>query len=181
MTQKKFHYIIVNMLINFKKPGVLMSNSQTGRRVATSFISTDRMHRKVVDSFIKTLGLHRSQHMLLMHLNRCGKAFSQKELAEHLRISPTAIAVKIKKLETEGFIKREKLSADGRINKVIITEKGMEIVKKSEIIFSQVDCQMIKDIPQDELEAFISCVSKMRLNLESLLGEDKGGQKNEMD
>lgn len=149
----------------FKK----VDKSTLGREVVGSFIGTNRLHKRTVDNAIKELGLHRSQHILLMHLNRCGESFSQKALAEHLQISKTAIAVKIKKLESDGFIERKKQSEDGRFNKVSITEKGMDIVKRTERIFKSIDSRMIEGISTDEIDAFISVTKKMRANLEKVL------------
>lgn len=146
-------------------------DKELGRHVVSNFISTDRLHRKTVDSAIKQLGLHRSQHILLMHLNKYGDALSQKKLAEHLGVSPTAVAVKIKKLESDGFIERKKVGSDSRINHVKITEKGMEIVKKTECIFKSIDNAMINGITPKEIDAFICCTKKMRDNLENFIKE----------
>lgn len=151
-----------------------MDKKELGRRVVGGFIGVNRLHKKAVDNSIKSLGLHRSQHILLMHLNRCGESFSQKELAEHLQISPTAIAVKIKKLESDGFIEREKQSADGRFNKVSITDKGMDIVKRTEYIFGGIDSKMIEGLSLEEIDNFISITEKLRANLDNLLKEGDG-------
>lgn len=148
-----------------------MDKKQLGRKVVGSFIGVNRLHKRVVDNSIKSLGLHRSQHILLMHLNRHQESFSQKELAEHLQISPTAIAVKIKKLESDGFIERQKQSADGRFNKVSITEKGMDIVKRTECIFGGIDSKMIEGLTDTEIDNFISVAEKLRANLEKISEE----------
>ncbi len=148
-----------------------MGKTEIARQVVGSFIGTNRLHKRVVDASIKSLGLHRSKHMLLMHLNRVGESFSQKDLAEHLQISPTAIAVKIKKLETDGFIERQKQHGDGRFNKVSITDKGMDIVNKTESIFQNIDSQMIEGISDKEIADFISITKKMQLNLQKFLKE----------
>lgn len=150
-----------------------MDKKELGRKVVGGFIGVNRLHKRAVDNSIKSLGLHRSQHILLMHLNRCGESFSQKELAEHLQISPTAIAVKIKKLESDGFIERHKQSGDGRFNKVSITDKGMDIVKRTECIFGGIDSKMIEGISEEEIDNFISVTEKLRKNLQKQLKEDE--------
>lgn len=153
-----------------------MNKKELGRKVVGGFIGVNRLHKRAVDNSIKSLGLHRSQHILLMHLNRCGESFSQKELAEHLQISPTAIAVKIKKLESDGFIEREKQSGDSRFNKVSITDKGMDIVKRTECIFGGIDSKMIEGLSPDEIDNFIIITEKLRANLENLLKDGESAK-----
>ena len=104
------------------------------------------------------------------------ESFSQKELAEHLQISPTAIAVKIKKLESDGFIEREKQSGDSRFNKVSITDKGMDIVKRTECIFGGIDSKMIEGLSPDEIDNFIIITEKLRANLENLLKDGESAK-----
>lgn len=138
-----------------------------------SFISTHRMHRRTVDKAVMSAGieLHRSQHMLLVHLHRRGESFSQKELAEHLGISPAALAVKIKKLESDGLIIRKRDQEDCRVNAVGITKKGEELLDKTHKLFVGIDKRMISGIPEDELDVFMKCLEKMQKNLQDIYSE----------
>lgn len=135
-----------------------------------SFITTDRMHRRTVDKSVTVAGieLHRSQHMLLVHLQIRGGSFSQRELAEHLNISPAALAVKIKKLESDGFIDRKKMEKDCRTNAVSITEKGKKILDKTHRLFEEIDKRMISGIDKQELNIFVKCLGKMQENLQEI-------------
>ena len=135
-----------------------------------SFMCTNRMHRRVADKTVSAAGidLHRSQHMLLVHLRHCEDGYSQKELAEHLNISPAALAVKIKKLESDGFITRAKNPDDSRTNAVSITPKGKAILDKTYKLFSGIDARMIEGIPEEQLQNFVQCLNKMYSNLEKL-------------
>lgn len=60
-------------------------------RAVDMMIRTDRMHKSMIDSRVKEIGIHRTQHRILMHLARCDKLPSQKELAERLDITPAAV------------------------------------------------------------------------------------------
>ena len=139
------------------------------------FIYTHRMHRRTVDKAVVSAGieLHRSQHMLLMHLHRSGESFSQKELAEHLGISPAALAVKIKRLENDGLIVRKKTENDSRANAVSITEKGKEILDKTHKLFLGIDKRMISGIDDSELKVFERCLGKMQKNLQEIYDNPK--------
>ena len=162
--------------------GIKMISNDNARCLVHKFIDTDRAHHRIVDKFTDFSGLHRSQHILLMHLSRCEVMPSQKELAEHLRISPTAVAVKIKKLETDGFIKRNQNSKDCRTNFVSITEKGREIVEKTQKIFKFIDLKMVEGLSEEEINILMRSFDKMQENLKNLEEYGiRGGKNYEMD
>ncbi len=140
-------------------------------------ILTDRLHRSVVEDFLGETGIHRSQHMILMHLSGKGKYPSQKELAQHLKISPAAIAVSLKKLEEGGFIKRDSDKNDCRLNSIIITEKGMDIIEKSNRLFEECDYAMFKDFSEEEYDFFEACLEKISKGLEGYKSEICGKAK----
>ena len=65
-------------------------------------IKTNHMHKSLIDSRVKSLGVHRTQHRILMHLAKQDRLPSQKELAEHLDITPAAVTGALKKIEKDG-------------------------------------------------------------------------------
>lgn len=132
------------------------------------FICTDRMHKSCVDRAISELGIHRNQHIILMHLARREDLPSQKELAEHLRVSPAAVAVALQKLEADGYIDRSNDEKDGRFKKIVITQKGKDTVEKSREIFRRIDTAMCEKLTEEELYVMTGCLEKMREGLRSL-------------
>ncbi len=138
------------------------------------FICTDRMHKSCVDRAISELGIHRNQHIILMHLARQGDLPSQKELAEHLRVSPAAVAVALQTLESDGYISRIPDEKDSRYKKIIITDKGKETVEQSRRIFYEIDSAMCGKLTEEELSNMKIYLEKMRDGLKSLgEGEEK--------
>ena len=129
------------------------------------FMCTDRLHKKLAEKRLEEIRLHRSQHMMLMHLHRFGKAVSQKELAESLSITPAAAAVSVKKLIDGGYIERKTSDKDARYNDVTITEKGSAVVVRSREIFDSIDRDMVSGMTEDELLVFINTLKKMKENL----------------
>ena len=99
-----------------------------------------------------------------MHLAIREKLPSQKELANHLNITPAAVTGAIKKLEKEGYIERT-LGHDNRYNELRITEKGREIVKQTHQLFSEVDSSMFEGFSDDELDMYIACLEKLQANI----------------
>ncbi len=136
------------------------------------FICTDRMHKSYVDRAISKLGIHRNQHIILMHLAKRADLPSQKELAEHLRVSPAAVAVALQKLEEEGYISRRHGEKDSRFKKIVITDKGKETVEKSCEIFRKIDSAMCQGLSDKELADMRVCLEKMRDGLKRF-GEEE--------
>ena len=132
-------------------------------------IRTDHMHRMLIDSRVREIGIHRTQHRILMHLARHDKLPSQKELAEHLDVTPAAVTGALKKIESDGYIEK-KLGQDNRYYEIQITEKGRELVKLTRKLFSEVDSSMFEGFSEDELNAYISCLKKLQGNMKKQIG-----------
>ncbi len=141
-----------------------MAESELIMRAAETMIRTEHMHRTMIESRAKEIGLHRTQHRILMHLARHGRLPSQKELAEHLRITPAAVTIALKKIERDGYVERT-LGQDNRYNELCITEKGREVVKKTRRLFSEADAAMLSGFSESELLTYIAFLEKMQENI----------------
>lgn len=135
-----------------------------------AFISTDIMHRRVIEQWATDAGMHRSQHRMLMYLTKCGNTPTQKDIAKNFDISPAAVAVTLKKLESDGYIERGKCAerSDSRYNEIKITELGRVAAMQSRKYFQHVDSEAFKDFSDDELAAFVSLLERMQNNLKNI-------------
>lgn len=127
-------------------------------------IKTDHMHKALIDSRVRKLGIHRTQHRILMHLAGFEKLPSQKELAEHLDVTPAAVTCALKKIEKDGYVERS-LGHDNRYNELSITEKGRALVAKTKQLFSEADVSMFDGFTDAELDIYISCLEKLQVNI----------------
>ncbi len=140
-----------------------MQNTKLAEAV-DMMLRTDRMHKCLIDAKVRDIGIHRTQHRILMHLARHGKLPSQKELAEHLDITPAAVTGALKKIEQDGYIERT-LGKDTRFNEIKITEKGREIVEKTKNLFSETDRSLFRGFTPEELDSYIGFLEKMQNNM----------------
>ena len=138
------------------------------RLAVDMMIKTDRMHKCAIDSQVKEFGIHRTQLRILMHLAREERIPSQKELAEHLDITPAAVTGAVKQIEKNGYIKRT-LGQDNRFYEITITQKGREVVRKTREMFSMIDRSMFDDFTDDEIEVYIECLQKLQSNIKKQL------------
>ena len=127
-------------------------------------IKTDHMHRCMIDSRVGLLGIHRTQHRILMHLAKSDKLPSQKELADHLNITPAAVTGLLKKMEADGYVEKT-LGRDNRFNELQITDKGRELVKRTRTVFCEADTSMFEGFTDEELDIYISCLEKLQANI----------------
>lgn len=143
-------------------------------------IRTDRMHKCLLDSRRRDIGIHHTQHRILMRLARCGNLPSQKELAEHLDITPAAVTGALKKLERDGYVLRN-MGKDNRFMELKITQKGKALVELTKKKFSEVDTSMFVGFSDEELSSYIKCLGKLQENLRALYdaahsGEERKGE-----
>ena len=92
------------------------------------FRQADQSMKRVISKKVAGTGVYRSQHRMLMILGKHPDC-SQSAIAEKLEISPAAVAVSLKKLEKAGYISRQCDEADNRMNHVVVTPKGKEVIK----------------------------------------------------
>lgn len=143
------------------------------RVAAWRFRRADFAFKRLIERRVKDTGVYRSQHRLLMHLSRQPNC-SQTALAAHLEVSPSAIAVSIKKLEKGGYICRETDESDNRVHQVTITRKGEQVIQKSITMFQEVETQMFKDFSDEEMEQMDNFLERIYQNLGA---PGKGGDK----
>ena len=128
-------------------------------------IRAGRLHRHKIEEKVGGFGFHRSSHMALMYLAKSERPPSQREIAEHLSITPAATTGILKRLEQDGYIERC-TAKDNRYNEIRITDRGREIVSMSREAFSEVDREMLSGFSDDELTELISMLSRICKNLE---------------
>ena len=140
------------------------------QRAVHAFITANILHRRTIEGWANDAGMHRSQHRMLMYLTKCESIPSQKDLAKHFDISPAAVAVTLKKLESDGYIERGKCSerSDSRFNEIRITDRGRDAALQSRKYFQHVDCEALKDFSEEELALFTSFLERMSQNLKSI-------------
>lgn len=135
------------------------------KKLAEISRQTDRAHRKLFEKHaVEAFGIHRSQHMMLMFISR-NDNLSQRQIAEHFNISPAAVAVTMKKLESSGLVIRNASEGDNRRNDICISEKGMQIIDGTRHILGAIDRLMFKDFSNEEIELLFNLSQRMYDNL----------------
>ena len=146
-----------------------MQNAKISEAV-DMMLRTTRMHKALIESRVKAIGIHRTQHKILMILARSDKLPSQKELADHLGITPAAVTGALKKIERDGYVERN-IGQDNRFNELKITEKGRELVELTKRRFNEADRSIFDGFTTEELSSYISFHEKLQKNIQVALGD----------
>lgn len=150
-----------------------------GNGVMRKLLKVSRLHKAAFEKHVELTGVHQSQHRLLMHLSNKAFVPSQKWLAEHLEISPAAVAVSLKKLEKAGYIERDTADGDSRTKEIRLSEAGTEVVTQSKDYFHSFDEHTFSALTDEELEVFASCLEKIVMTLKSSTAEASEGKDKE--
>ena len=135
-------------------------------------IQINRAHKKIVDASVcSKIGIHRTQHIILMHLAGRGITPSQKEIADHLGITPAAVTGALQKLESDGYIARS-IGNDNRYNEITITDMGRSVVRETKLLFSDIDAGMLSGFSESELSDFIDSLKKIQNNINNIGGKE---------
>lgn len=135
-------------------------------QIVNLFRRSDQVIRSSIECRVKDTGLHRSQHRLLMILGRHPDC-SQTMLAGKLEVSPAAVAVALKKLEKSGYIERQSVESDNRMNHVVVTAKGMEAIRLSCVYFQEVESALLDGFSKEDLEVLEGFLKKIIQNGEN--------------
>lgn len=128
-------------------------------------------HRSAVQAELSAEGLQEIGHPMLLTILHSSHAstdqcscHAQRDLAEHLHISPAAVTSSLKSLERGGYIHREP-GEDARRNQVLLTEKGQQAVAVCKQAFQTVAQRMLTDFSPEEEEQLLRFCQRMLDNL----------------
>ena len=138
--------------------------SELEKETVHKIIHLMHKHRRMMEIELESTGVFQSQHRLLMEISKNPQR-SQKELAEKMKVSTAAVAVSLKKLEKGGYIIRETDAEDTRLNQVVITKKGEDVVRKSMEIFKKTDARLFEGFSKEEIIELAEILDRLTENL----------------
>lgn len=128
------------------------------------FCHVVRFHHIRMQKMLDKVGLYPGQPpMLFVLYHKDGQ--NQKELAKKLHIKPATATVMLGRMEKSGLIERKQDPEDQRVSRVYITDKGIEICKKSEEIMMQLDTEMFSNFSEEEKIILRRLFIQMKENL----------------
>ncbi len=95
----------------------------------------------------------------------------QKTIEADFSMGKSTVTSVVKLMEQKGYIKREAVPGDARLKKIVLTEEGKQMSRLCKCTLDQIDANMLKGIPTEEIEIFFAVADKIHKNLEQGMDE----------
>lgn len=120
--------------------------------------ATKRISSLISENVLKELSLEQYSMLRIIYFQGPLRA---AELSEQLNVNKSAITSKVDKLETKGFIKRERDQNDRRNIYITATEEGKKVCEEVEIKIEKFVSHYLEELDPDDLEEFINLYEKI--------------------
>ncbi len=143
-----------------------MEEKKCDRKFLPSMMTNEvsKLFRDIINRDVEKLGVQNSYRQLLFHLSR-KDGVSQLELARATHLKAPTVSVTLKNMEADGLVERKGDINDLRIIHVYLTDKGRQTDDKIREIHHMLDSRMTEGISQEELDALVATLTKMRDNI----------------
>ncbi len=121
--------------------------------------------RRKIDTFTSKEEFSGSQGKVLHFLLAQTDDVFQKDIEEEYGLRPSTATELLKKMEKNGLIYRQPTSYDGRLKKIIVSEKGLKYKEQVICDLSGLEDQLTKGISPKDLDVFFNVLEKMLENL----------------
>ena len=129
--------------------------------------------RRLSEKTLKPLRITFPQFGALLRLSFQDNV-TQKELSEIMDTDTTTIMVICDSLEKKGLLKRMKDPSDRRVNRLVLTKKGKDVVSKAYPLMTQRYDFFVKSISEDELDTITPVFEKLHLAIKSQYEKELG-------
>lgn len=121
---------------------------------------------KLNKSFVETAT--GSNAWILLYLS-CHDNVFQRDLEKEFCITRSTASKVVILMEKKGFIRRESVLGDARLKKLLLTEKGEQIVTLMKDDKNVVEQTLVKGFTEEELIQFCNYIERMKNNIQGEL------------
>ncbi len=144
------------------------------RKFLRDMREVDNMLHKVLARYrkAKTPLLPPGQGMLIGFLMKnTDREIFQKDIEAEFDIARSTVTATLDSMERKGYIVREAVKRDARLNKITLTPKAVESHNRIVADLEQLERVMFKDISSDEADALFSAMDKIKSNLYNIYSQ----------
>lgn len=145
-----------------------------GKQCANSVLGLANQIKRVFDT---TTGRCGTQIRILNFIlvSYPDREIYQKDIEEELNIRSASVSTLLKKMEAQDFIRREKVSYDDRLKKILPTSHTVEMKEQVERYITLLEKRLTAGIGEEELRVFSDVLKKMQENMELTEKGDRYG------
>ena len=89
----------------------------------------------------------------------------QKDIEEEFSVRPSSATNILKKMENDDLIKRVPVETDGRLKRIIVTDRGLSYKAQVNEKLRAMEHAIVKDISDEDMEVFYRVVEQMLKNM----------------
>lgn len=147
--------------LNFN--GIAEVISETGQDVAPVSFLLKRAAQYSADLFAEQLGKTglTQRQFTLMETVLANEGASQTELVKTTGIDRSTLADLVNRLETQGYVRRQRSSTDARVNFVFLTDHGRGTVLKAKPVAMLVDEALVNTLPDQLRHPFVQALEEL--------------------
>lgn len=119
-----------------------------------------RIEKNTFNAEFNKIGITFPQFRILNWLWRY-EELTQKEIHDFVQIRPSSLTTILGVLIKNGFVKRKQDSNDGRVRKIILTEKSRKIENEAWEIINGFDLKIKTILTEEEYQITVKALSKL--------------------
>lgn len=135
-------------------------------RHAARYVSklSNKLRRKI-DAF-STRGQMSGAQGKVLHflLAQSGDVF-QKDVEEEFSLRPSSATELLKRMEQDGFIRRESVPGDARRKRIVVCEKGLAYKEAVMADILGLEAELTRGVDPGDLETFFRVIEQMLKNI----------------
>lgn len=123
--------------------------------------------RHLLDASCAGIGITGTQASILHFIYKNGKNNDvfQRDIETEFNIRRSSVTSVLHGLEQNGFIRRESVKEDARLNKLVLTDKAIEISEHIKGIRNGINDTLLKQLENEDIAYLDSLLTKMGENL----------------
>lgn len=141
--------------------------------IETYVFALNRVHQVISETSMGSTNLSMEQFFTLREI-AVSDEITARGIAKKFGVTKTAIATKLKRLEEQNYIKKQRNPADKREIQLKITSLGYEVYTKYEQRMEELVSKWVVTLGEKDSEAFIELFKKLR---ESIIQVDQASSK----
>lgn len=138
------------------------------RRLGFLMHDVSRLRRTVFDRYVSPINITRSQWWVLSHLGR-HDGMIQSDLAGELELGKAALGSLLDRLEAASLIHRSDDASDGRVKRVFLSPKGIDLYKKMLHLSHDMSERIIDGLNESERHKLVDLLTRVKFNLQKCL------------
>ena len=146
-----------------KRGAFLEKKVEVGRKVEM----LSRQIRRKVDESISSQDLTAKQAMILLVIYDLSKVKDvyAKDIEDTFDMRRATVTGILQLMEKNGIIVREENNVDGRLKRIRLTQKAINLRLKMKKNIQKVESNLLSDLSKEEIETFLKIMEKMSHNL----------------